>query len=276
MASSSQKLTAVQTARSSKRKLFNRDGDPSRLGENNAVHGKRQKITAGRGSKRSKAEPEKIRADTMKKAPAIVSCQKSQSQEKKGKCGEQKDSAEKSVKRTKMPRRTPANSRLHTGSKTVRSGHSGTTKRHVGQDKQPRARIPKNMKCRANKTGGIKSPQYVTRCDEKFSLGEFVYILCETAEPADGQRHQVGEELRDECVVCQEEGEETMLECDSCLEGFHLTCLSPPLDAVPEGDWVCDLCQKAGGSRRQEQQEGSLSLRAKLFRGEVEVCKLLR
>lgn len=33
-----------------------------------------------------------------------------------------------------------------------------------------------------------------------------------------------------------------MLECSTCLRGFHLRCLSPPLRAVPEGDWLCTEC----------------------------------
>lgn len=29
-----------------------------------------------------------------------------------------------------------------------------------------------------------------------------------------------------------------------CDKGFHLFCLSPPLDDVPTGDWVCPLCSQ--------------------------------
>ncbi len=42
------------------------------------------------------------------------------------------------------------------------------------------------------------------------------------------------------CEVCQVtkkrrgRKEVPMLECDKCLRGYHLDCLSPPLDAVPE------------------------------------------
>ena len=28
-----------------------------------------------------------------------------------------------------------------------------------------------------------------------------------------------------------------------CERPFHLTCLSPPLTNVPEGEWFCDECQ---------------------------------
>jgi len=28
----------------------------------------------------------------------------------------------------------------------------------------------------------------------------------------------------------------------ACLQGYHLECLEPPLEAVPRGDWICDTC----------------------------------
>ncbi len=37
------------------------------------------------------------------------------------------------------------------------------------------------------------------------------------------------------CALCGgEDSLETMLECDRCLGGFHLHCLDPPLDDIPE------------------------------------------
>ena len=34
-----------------------------------------------------------------------------------------------------------------------------------------------------------------------------------------------------------------MLLCDGgCDRGFHLYCLEPPLDSVPEGKWLCPSC----------------------------------
>ena len=31
--------------------------------------------------------------------------------------------------------------------------------------------------------------------------------------------------------------------CDRCDDAYHLACLDPPLDAVPEGDWFCEPCK---------------------------------
>lgn len=46
------------------------------------------------------------------------------------------------------------------------------------------------------------------------------------------------------CLVCGEfDREDRMLLCDGCDRGFHLECLNPPLDAVPEVEqWFCPTC----------------------------------
>ena len=45
------------------------------------------------------------------------------------------------------------------------------------------------------------------------------------------------------CPVCDSgEREDRMILCDGCGKGFHLECLTPPLTAVPEGDWFCAGC----------------------------------
>ncbi|KAK3285297.1 hypothetical protein CYMTET_7087 [Cymbomonas tetramitiformis] len=33
-----------------------------------------------------------------------------------------------------------------------------------------------------------------------------------------------------------------MLLCDTCNRGYHIWCLEPALDKVPEGDWQCPKC----------------------------------
>jgi len=33
-----------------------------------------------------------------------------------------------------------------------------------------------------------------------------------------------------------------MLLCDRCNTGWHMYCLSPPLETVPEGNWYCQAC----------------------------------
>lgn len=52
------------------------------------------------------------------------------------------------------------------------------------------------------------------------------------------------EEERDQiCEQCKSglHGE-VMLLCDRCNKGWHIYCLSPPLDAIPPGNWYCLEC----------------------------------
>ncbi|KAM7533005.1 hypothetical protein Aperf_G00000126396 [Anoplocephala perfoliata] len=46
----------------------------------------------------------------------------------------------------------------------------------------------------------------------------------------------------DFCRVCRLSGE--LLCCATCPAVFHLTCLTPPLDSVPQSQWWCPLCEK--------------------------------
>ncbi|KAK3246820.1 hypothetical protein CYMTET_43656 [Cymbomonas tetramitiformis] len=51
------------------------------------------------------------------------------------------------------------------------------------------------------------------------------------------------------CEVCRKtDGEAEMLLCDACNKGYHLWCLTPALDEVPEGEWLCPRCS---GTRMQ-------------------------
>ena len=46
------------------------------------------------------------------------------------------------------------------------------------------------------------------------------------------------------CQVCHRRGRSvSLLLCDRCDRGLHMSCAQPPLEAVPEGDFVCDACK---------------------------------
>lgn len=45
----------------------------------------------------------------------------------------------------------------------------------------------------------------------------------------------------DHCRVCHKLGD--LLCCETCPAVFHLTCLDPPLENVPNEEWVCSLCK---------------------------------
>jgi ubiquitin C-terminal hydrolase len=45
------------------------------------------------------------------------------------------------------------------------------------------------------------------------------------------------------CCMCSSASDaENMLLCDQCDRGYHIQCLKPPLDKIPEGGWLCDIC----------------------------------
>lgn len=49
------------------------------------------------------------------------------------------------------------------------------------------------------------------------------------------------------CETCSATGdEEKLLMCEACDRGYHTYCLNPPLEALPEGEWICDICKADG------------------------------
>jgi uncharacterized Zn finger protein (UPF0148 family) len=48
------------------------------------------------------------------------------------------------------------------------------------------------------------------------------------------------------CLVCNthRNDDDLPLECEKCDQPYHLDCLTPPLDEIPEGEWFCPVCEK--------------------------------
>jgi alpha-tubulin suppressor-like RCC1 family protein len=46
----------------------------------------------------------------------------------------------------------------------------------------------------------------------------------------------------DDCMVCGKDTDDDLIECEKCETPCHLKCNDPPLDAVPEGEWLCSTC----------------------------------
>lgn len=44
----------------------------------------------------------------------------------------------------------------------------------------------------------------------------------------------------DECSACGGPGE--LLCCDGCTRSYHFTCIDPPKDSLPDGEWYCQAC----------------------------------
>jgi hypothetical protein len=55
-----------------------------------------------------------------------------------------------------------------------------------------------------------------------------------------------GEEIEIDKIACEacdkESGDDSMLLCDGCDRGYHLHCLRPALEEVPDGEWHCPAC----------------------------------
>ena len=48
--------------------------------------------------------------------------------------------------------------------------------------------------------------------------------------------------MEDHCRVCHKLGD--MVLCEHCNGPFHGTCLVPPLEDIPEDDWICPVCAR--------------------------------
>ena len=86
-----------------------------------------------------------------------------------------------------------------------------------------------------------------TLTTDQFSDGE---ITISYAKEGEDSGPSVPEEL--ECEMCRKPTEaDVMLLCSKCQAGYHIFCLDPPLQAVPEGDWFCPkhAFSNAGGAQ---------------------------
>ncbi|KAI0290568.1 regulator of chromosome condensation 1/beta-lactamase-inhibitor protein II [Russula brevipes] len=72
----------------------------------------------------------------------------------------------------------------------------------------------------------------VTPNDEKYS---------------DLPRHPVELDTPDECMICHNDHDDP-LACDKCDKAYHHTCLTPPLAAIPDGEWFCPECMRHPGA----------------------------
>ncbi|MAD24502.1 MAG: hypothetical protein CMO44_10070 [Verrucomicrobiales bacterium] len=63
---------------------------------------------------------------------------------------------------------------------------------------------------------------------------------CEKNGPTIVEDEDDDDEHMEFCRVCKEGGE--LLCCDSCPNSYHLRCIDPPLDEVPEHSWTCPRC----------------------------------
>ncbi|XP_035274387.1 PHD and RING finger domain-containing protein 1-like isoform X2 [Anguilla anguilla] len=63
-------------------------------------------------------------------------------------------------------------------------------------------------------------------------------------EPVKAEEEEINVDFdQTSCEVCgRRDREDRLLLCDGCDAGYHIECLSPPLDAVPVEEWFCPEC----------------------------------
>ncbi|KAJ7230705.1 regulator of chromosome condensation 1/beta-lactamase-inhibitor protein II [Mycena pura] len=68
---------------------------------------------------------------------------------------------------------------------------------------------------------------------------------------SDLPRHPIDVDPPETCIQCGEDhGEDgpEVLECEKCDAPYHLSCLTPPLESVPEDEWFCPDCEENPGA----------------------------
>ncbi|XP_071359457.1 PHD and RING finger domain-containing protein 1 isoform X2 [Trachinotus anak] len=73
----------------------------------------------------------------------------------------------------------------------------------------------------------------------------------------EGQEETVDLDLEQtSCEVCSgSDREDRLLLCDGCDAGYHMECLTPPLDSVPVEEWFCPECEANNRHSRGSAEE---------------------
>ncbi|KAJ7982065.1 protein CHROMATIN REMODELING 4 [Quillaja saponaria] len=107
--------------------------------------------------------------------------------------------------------------------------HLDHTKHHIGEDgvyQRKKKRNPSGKRMSKDK----KSVSASLECEKSQTGGHL-----------DLTKRPIGEDgYYYECVVCDEGGD--LICCDTCPSTYHIQCLDPPVETVPEGNWQCPNC----------------------------------
>ncbi|ACO67708.1 predicted protein [Micromonas commoda] len=104
---------------------------------------------------------------------------------------------------------------------------------------------------------------------EVFNRGDCAYVI------GDKTRDLDDDEL-EPCGACGECGDEddVMLECDACLRGWHMRCLHPPLEEVPEGEWYCPKCLSSATGVAAPAENGRRMAHTEFLSGNLHLCRI--
>lgn len=84
--------------------------------------------------------------------------------------------------------------------------------------------------------------------DVAAGLGTTFYITRNLGDAyAELPSHPPAQQSQETCLICNKGEDEddtsnALLECERCEEPWHIQCLDPPLDAIPDGEWHCPQC----------------------------------
>ena len=87
------------------------------------------------------------------------------------------------------------------------------------------------------------TPKKVTKSKSKRSKSK-KDSSCSSESELEISDDEESDEIESKCVKCNKvKARQILLLCDGCDAGYHLTCLKPVLNEVPEGDWFCGICE---------------------------------
>jgi hypothetical protein len=66
------------------------------------------------------------------------------------------------------------------------------------------------------------------------------YLILKIVCKQKKKEEQEEKDKEETCIVCKDGGD--LILCEACETPFHISCLRPPLLAVPDSDWFCDNC----------------------------------
>jgi hypothetical protein len=103
--------------------------------------------------------------------------------------------------------------------------------------------ILENRKDMAKVASSLNSDPDVTTKHSLSSILVHYYRYYKKSKKYEGLK-KTFKKQSDWCKICDDGG--TLICCDYCDDSYHLNCLNPPLQKIPEGNWACPECKKKG------------------------------